>query len=486
MKYGRMTLVAWAFCGLFLTGCRDKAAQEQGKKTQEILQDLTKPVQVQVAAKRVMRETLEVTGEIIAQQDTSVSAKTSGRIAGVYVKDGDSVGAGQVIAQLDTANQMIALQQAQAQVSSATAGLNQARQNARMNPIRSTAALDTARAQLRSARIQLSKARTGARSEERKQAENAVESARSNMETAQREVSRQRALFGEGAISQQKLDQAENAYQQSVNQYKSSIEQLSIVRNATRPEDIASAEEQVRQAEANVRSADAQKRMDSNFGDQVAAAQANLSAALATSRLAQQGISDAAVRAPFAGRIAGRPLQPGTVVASGMPIARLVGLDGIYLEGEAPENAINFVKSGTNAVITLDALPGQTMMGFVAGISPMSTGVGRLYKMRISVDRPGPSVKVGMYARAVVTIRKVEDAVVVPVSAIVRQSGEDVVFVVDNRVAKSVRVKRGLKEGDLVQVEGVSPGQQVVIRGQNDLDDGSKVKIEAGTKEKSQ
>lgn len=468
-----LTLVA-----LLATGCVNRAAQEQAKKTQEILEDPTRPVVVATVSTKTLSESLRVTGEVTTSQDAVVGAKVAGRIVSVYVKDGDSVSAGQVIAVQETSTQAISLQQAQSQVAAAQAALNQARQNALLGPQRSRAALETAKAQLRSAQAQLQKARTGARPEERRQAEAAVAAAKSNMETAKSQASRARDLYAAGAISKSQLEVAENAYQAAISQYENAVEQLNMARNWTRPEDISVAEEGVRQAQEAVRSAEAQKKLDSLLIEQVDAARANLRAAQSQAMLVQQQISDAQIRAPFNGRISGNPIQPGTVAAPGTPVVRIIGSGGIYFEGEIPESALGSVRPGGLVTISVDAVSDRTYAGTVMAISPVSANVGRLFKARIQFASTPSEVKPGMFARGDVVVKSIPDATTVPVTAIVRRSGKDVVYVVSGSTVTETPVTRGLQANGDVQVSGVKPGDQVVIQGQADLADKSKISIE--------
>jgi hypothetical protein len=58
----------------------------------------------------------------------------------------------------------------------------------------------------------------------------------------------------------------------------------------------------------------------------------------------------------------------------------------------------------------------------------------------------------------------------------VKRNGKQVVFTVDSGVAKSNEVKLGIELAGFVQVTGITPGTKIVVKGQESLDDGSKVK----------
>jgi HlyD family secretion protein len=473
------TLILIALAAVMAGGCVNRAAQQQAKRTQAIVTDQTKVVTTSPALTKTLYETLPITGEVTTSEDASVGAKVPGRVVAVYVRDGDSVYAGQVIAQLDSSNQMIQVQQAQAQVNSAQSQLNQAMSNARITPQRTTAAVAQAQAQVRAAKAQLAKAISGARPEERNQAKAAADAAKSNMDTAKKQRDRQLSLLREGAVSQQQFEQAENAYQAALSQYEQALQQVNMMSSWSRPEDIESAREQVRQAEEAVKTAQANKSLDVILGDQVRTARATLQGAVASLNLARQGLEDSKIRAPFSGKISGKPVQAGTVISGGNAVARIIGASGTYFEGEFPAGALEKIKMGSIVTVKIDGLEGRTFVGSVITISPSASSVGRLFKARVQIGN-SPDLKPGMFARGEVTLRTVDGATVAPTAAIIKRGDKSVLFTVKGDTAKLVEVVPGLTTDGYTQIDKVAPGDQVVVKGQNDLDDGSKVKLEKG------
>jgi HlyD family secretion protein len=477
MKASRLSLLLFS-AALVATGCVDRAAQHQASETQKILNDPIKPVIATPVRLATLTESIDLTGELTTSSDVSVGAKTAGRLVAVYVNDGDPVRRGQVIAQQDTSNQLISLQSAMAQQASAQAALTQAIANARIGPSKSTAGVLSAQAQLRSAKSQLQKAIGGARPEEKAQAEAAVSSAKSNLDTARRNRDRKRSLLQQGAISQQDLDQAENQYEAALSQYQSAQADQRMKANWTRPEDIEAAREAVRTAQENLKTAQATKQLDTLFRDQVAAARAGLQSAMAQVHLAQQSIQDAQIRAPFDGRVSGKPAQIGSVPGSGNAIARIVGREGTYFEGQVSENDLSKVSTGSAVLVSVDAIPGRTFPGHVAAISPSASSVGRLFTVRVQMDTNSAEIKPGMFARGQVTVRKIQNAVVVPTTAVVQRDGASYVFVVNGDKAHKQLVRAGLRQGDLTEVSGVKTGEKVVTTGQTDLEEGSPIKLD--------
>ncbi|MFN3730351.1 MAG: efflux RND transporter periplasmic adaptor subunit [Fimbriimonadaceae bacterium] len=469
-----------AATALGIAGCVDRGAQAQAKRTEELLSDPVVPVKVITASTEEVRNTFEVTGSLTTSEDTIVGAKTGGRVVAVYVKDGDAVSAGQVLATIDTTDLQIQLRQANAQIQAAESQLSQAKSNAAVAPVRSNAAVAAAEAQLAQAKSQYEKARNGARTDEKAQAEAAVNAAKSNLDTAKSDLERQRRLFNEGATPKARLEQSENAYAAALSQYEQALAARRLIEDATRPEDLATASAAVRQAEENLRSAKAQQQLDVVYDQQVAAAESSLNSARAARDLVRQQIADATVRAPFSGQIAGKPVQVGQIVAPGTPIARLVGSEGLYFEGEIPESMVDKLRPGTPVRVTI-ASANRAVDGEVAAISPYGETVGRLFRVRIRILSGVSGLNPGMFATGEVLIGSIPDAVVLPYVAVVSRGGKNFVFVYEDGKARQTDVTLGLRLGDRVQVTGVSPGAQVVIEGQSTLQDGSDIRIDSGS-----
>lgn len=475
----RATVLALAFVpAVLLCGCVNREAQRQAKRTEAILQDATRPVKVRPVSLQPISETLDVTGEVTTSQDAQVGAKIGGRLVAVYIRDGDPVKAGQLLAIQDTSDVMAKVRQASAQVSSARSQLSQAMANAAIQPSKSSAAVRSAEAQLRQSKASFAKTKAGARQEEIKQAQSKVDAAESAMNLAKKDLDRTTKLVDEGAIPRARLDAAQNNYTTAVAAYQQALEQLSMQKQWARPEDLEMAREQVKQAEEALRQARAQKKLDVLLNDQVSAARANLDASIANLDLTRQAMEDARIKAPFSGRVSGRPSVAGTYLSPGATVARIVGGAGTYFEGEVPESMIAQIDTGKGVRVNIDALPGRTIFGSVVAVSPAGEQLGRIFKVRVQLGAGLEGVKPGMFARGSIDLRTIPNATVVPQTAVLESAGEKYVFVVEKDQAKKVVVKTGIRKGELIQVMGLNPGQQVVIDGQGQLADGTKITIE--------
>ncbi len=462
---------------LSVGGCADRKAQADSKRTAEVVNDPVKEVAVTVTKTSPIEEVLTVNGSLATDSDVTVGSKSPGKIQSVFVQDGDQVSAGQLLATMDISNLLAQQAQAMAQLKASQAQLSQARNSARLAPARTDASVRQAESGVRQAKALLAKAEAGARSEEKAQAAANVASAKSNLETQKRELERVKTLVAEGALPESRLDQQRNAYESALSQYQSAIEGQAITANVTRPEDLASAREQVRQAEQILASAKASKKLDVTLDDQVAAAQAQVEASRAALGVVQQSIRDAQIVAPISGKVVGKPTLAGTVVGAGNAIVRLIGSAGVFFEAEVPSEELAKVQPGTLVKVAVDAYSDRTFAGKVAFINPLADSVGRLFKVRVQITGGEQTLKPGMFAKGEIITKAVAKAVVLPSSAVVRRGSEVFVMVLEGGVAKKMPVKTGITKNSLVQVIGIPEGVSVVVNGQEDIVEGSKLRV---------
>ena len=479
-----MSIAALAVVFTF-SGCVDRNAQQEAKRTSEVVNDPLKDVTTASLKQEPVSETIEVNGEVATSTDANVGAKSPGKLAAVYVREGDAVTQGQLLATLDSSNLLAQATQARSQLSAARAQLSQADNNARLTPMRTQAAVLQAQAQLRQAKSQLLKLENGARTEEKAQSDANVRSAKSNLETQKKELDRVKALVASGAIAANRLDSQLNVYEQALAQYQSALEANSITKNSSRPEDIESAKEAVKQAEQGVASALASKSLDVVLKDQVNAARAQMQSAQAQLAIIEQQIADTRNTAPFSGRVAGKPLQAGVSVGSGTPIVRLVGMQGIYFEGEVASDLVGKVKSGASVQIHVDAIPDKSYEGTVISVNPLADSVGRLFKTRVQFKGTPAEVSPGMFAKGSITLRTIPDAILVPASSVIKRGSDTWVMVAKDGVAKKVPVKTGIAKGSSIQVIGLSLQEKLIVDGQIDLVDGKKIRAKDQATEKS-
>lgn len=469
-------------------GCRDQEAQEQAKKTEEIISNPVVAVTTITPERRDMTDIVAVTGKFATNRVVTIGASGPGRLTSVFVREGSAVRAGQVIAIQESQDANSRLQQAIAQASAARAQLQQALRSAATTPKVSSAALAAAEAQLAQAQAQLAKAKTGARSEERTQAEINLRRTKSDLDTARAARDRAERLFSQGAIARADFERAENAFQNALAAYELAQQQLEIVRDAVRPEDIRVAEEAVKAAQENVRIQRAQKELDLIPQDQANAARAALQAAEESVRIARKALSDTAIRAPYSGKVQGVPASVGSMLGAGAPVAQIVGDGGLVFQAEVPEMQLAQIPMGSKVVVRVDAIRGLELEGIVEAIEPQADQVGRIFRLRIGVKNPPNSVKPGMFGRGEVTATSVPDAISLPEAVVMNEGTQRYVYVIEGDKAVRMNVTLGVRQAGRVQVSGLPANAVVIDRGRNKVRPGDPVKVDtpAATKNEAE
>ncbi|MGC5029032.1 efflux RND transporter periplasmic adaptor subunit [Micromonospora sp. DT229] len=200
------------------------------------------------------------------------------------------------------------------------------------------------------------------------------------------------------------------------------------------------------------------------------------------------GLDPGALGAPAAGPPAGvdTAVPVGGRVTAGTPVLTVVDTGELGLLAEVDETDVLLVQAGLTGTVELDAVPGASYPTTVRSIDVLpstSARGGVSYRVRLSLGagqfgeaEPAPTPRPGMNAVLRLQVRQASDAVTVPASAIFSADGRDTVWVVrEGRVGRA-SVTVGVQGQDLVQiVDGVQPGDRVVVRGTDQVRDGQEV-----------
>ena len=461
------------------TGCVDRAKQAQAKVTEALVLDKTVHVELASTKTKTLSQNLDITGNLTTADDVQIGAKQAGRIKRIFVRDGDPVSPGQVIAEEDSTQLREQLRQALGQLAGAHAALAQAQSNRAYGPAKSSAAVRQAQAAVRSAQASLAKAQAGARPEERAQTKANLDAAKANLEIAKRDLDRKKALADEGAIARTAVDQAETTFTAASQTYTNALQAELESERGNRSEDIEVAREAVRQAQEQLSNARTTQKLDVTLDEAVQSAQAQISADQAQVDLARSNLADATIRAPFSGRISGNPAQAGTVVSPGTAVARLVGGSGAYFEGQVPEDMVKYAKPGQPVTVRVDAAGTGTYQGYVMAVNPLGNQIGRYFTVRITLQGNLSGLKSNMFVHGLLPIHTVTDATVIPSDAMIVVDHAAYVFTVENQKAKRLPVVAGLQVGEEQQVSGLPKGTLVVVKGQASLTEGAPVAVDS-------
>ena len=198
-----------------------------------------------------------------------------------------------------------------------------------------------------------------------------------------------------------------------------------------------------------------------------------LRAARARVALTAERLERTRIKAPFGGVVTERVLQSGEWAESGKAVVRIVDAGALEVQTWIPVAALAFVAEGSELV--LQASPGRSSAR-VRTIVPVGDNRSRLYDLRLAVeDRSWP---VGQDVRVAIPTAAARAVVAIPRDALVLRRGGAAVYRVDaNGLADRVAVTPGIAQDELIEVDGIAPGDRVVIRGGERLRPGQPVMV---------
>lgn len=209
-------------------------------------------------------------------------------------------------------------------------------------------------------------------------------------------------------------------------------------------------------------------------------ANASLKSAQAQREIAQLALADTIIKAPVDGIISKRNVQVGEKVSPDSPLVSIVDLAQLTLEAQVPASEIPRIKIGQEVSFRVDGFEQRVFSGKVARINPSAEAGSRSMTVYIAVENRDLSLKGGMFAKGNLTLKKNAELPTIPLNALRKQDGQDVVYAVVNNQVQEKKVKLGLRNEDegFVQVlEGLDAGATVLSAKLEGVKVGSKVKL---------
>ena len=274
------------------------------------------------------------------------------RIASIFVKEGDRVTSGQLLAELETQRLEDAVRQAEALVAQQTQVLK--------------------------------RLEAGSRIEEIRQAEANANKARVDADNAERTWVRIRDLFQENAVSKQQADDSEAAAKAAQATWKAAQQALALALAGSRVEDIEAGREALKAAQASL-------------------------------ALRRRELNDARLYAPADGVIRDRILEPGSMVTPQNPVLTLALTDPLWVRVYVSEPDLGKLRHGMKATITTDSYPGKRYKGWVGFISPTAEFTPKtvettdlrtrlVYQVRVFIRQGQNELRLGMPATVTIDL----------------------------------------------------------------------------------
>lgn len=433
---------------------RDASAEEN-------LVDLTVAVQAKNLTVRVT-----ASGTIVPVRSVNLSPKTSGRLVELMVEQGDRVQKGQPIARMENEEILAQGKQAEAQLIQAKARLAELEAGSRSEEI------ERAKARLQKAKAQLAELKTGTRTEDIEQAKAQVESAGARAELAKQRRDRFETLYQEGAVSQDRYDEAVTEWEQARSALAEALQNLQELRNGPRSEEIERAEADVYEAQQNLLELQRGPRPED-----IAHARAEVEESKWRMREIEERFQDTLVRAPFSGIVTQRYADEGAFVtpttsasstASATSTSIVAIAEGLEVLAEVPEVDISRIKSNQQVSVVADAYPDKSFRGRVRLIAPEAIKEENvtLFQVRVALETGLDKLMSGMNVNLTFRGDRLNNAIVVPTVAVVTYQGKTGVLVLDKEEQEPEfrPVTLGSTIDDQIQIlEGVKPTERVFV-----------------------
>ncbi|MFP4225530.1 MAG: efflux RND transporter periplasmic adaptor subunit [Desulfobacterales bacterium] len=177
--------------------------------------------------------------------------------------------------------------------------------------------------------------------------------------------------------------------------------------------------------------------------------------------------------------VAERFVDEGDTVSANTPLLTIIELNPITGVIFVTEKDYARISPGQPATLFTEAFAGEAFSGRVSRIAPVFKESTRQARVELTVENPGHRLKPGMFIRVLVILDRIEDAVIVPETALTTRGDRNGLFLIDkaNQTAVWREVQTGIRDGEQIQIKDADISGRVVVLGQQMIADGSPVRI---------
>ena len=344
-------------------------------------------------------EPIRVSGNIEVT-DAELSFKIPGRVEARLVDEGQAVTAGQTVALLDSKELSQDVSRNRAELEAARAALAELEAGSRPQEIAE------ARAAASQAQARLQELEAGSRPQEIAVAKAAYQSARADAKRLADDFDRYSGLYKKQLVSTQQNEAARTASEMADARKRQAKEELDLLIEGPRKEEIAQARDAYARAEQHYRLVKIGPRREDIEQARARWDQARQSLALAETRRGY-----ATLVSPMSGMVLSKSIEPGEYVSAGTPIVTVADLVNAWLRGYVNETDLGRVKLGQPVRVTTDTYPDKVYDGRISFISSQAeftpksvqtekVRVKLVYRIKVDIKNPNMELKPGMPADA--------------------------------------------------------------------------------------
>jgi membrane fusion protein, multidrug efflux system len=185
----------------------------------------------------------------------------------------------------------------------------------------------------------------------------------------------------------------------------------------------------------------------------------------------------AKIRAPFGGRLGMRNFSPGAFLSQGDMVSRLVQTNQLKVNFTIPARYASLARVN-QSVNVVSSSSGDTAVARVYAVDPFIDPSTRSIQLRAMLSNENQKFLPGDFAQVEFEVEQNQDAVLIPAEAIISELNSQIVYVASQGKAQRKQVKMGARTSGRVHIlNGISPGDTVLITGLMEVRDGSNVTV---------
>ncbi len=389
------------------------------------------PVIVEKPEIKTMEKVYTFTGNLKPKETVTILSKIPGKIERIFVKEGERVREGQIVAKIE--DDVVKLQ------------------------------LKQALAAFKAAEAQYQKAVKGVRKEELENAEALVKQAEDDFKTAQENFKRVKTLYKAGTIPKAKYEETENQLRDAKTKLDNAKRKLKMMREQTSKEEIEMA-------------------------------RSNMEAMKARYELAKLQLDYTRITTPISGTVAHIFVTEDNMVNQTMPIMAIIRENPILAEINVPEKYYREIAEKKNKIevrIKPTSLPENAMFkGKITKISSVIDPASRTFTVEAEINNDSGKLLAGMFIEADLVVEKISHALTVAQTAIVTRNGKTGVFIaktladkkngkkINGEIAEFVPVTPGIVQGERVQIlnRNITEDTRIITDGNSFLENGQTIR----------
>jgi membrane fusion protein (multidrug efflux system) len=198
----------------------------------------------------------------------------------------------------------------------------------------------------------------------------------------------------------------------------------------------------------------------------------------ASYNLARLELDYTQIRAPIDGVVSNRFIRLGNTIDVNAPAFRVTSFDPLVAYLHVPEREYRNIRKDQIVGIDIDALQGQRIVASVTRVSPIVDPETGTFKITIEISDDQRRIKPGMFGRISIVYDQHSNVLQIPRSAILEDSGEMSVFIVDGDKATRRSVSTGYSNSGMIEImSGLTDDNLIVTVGHVGLKDDAVVSV---------